>query len=409
MATEQDIRFSRRLTLGNIVGLIPAVAIIAATLTWSCGSGGLLSLTGGNAAVSPTSSPTAGTGALAFVTNFNDGKVSSFTRNTTTGVLKHTGQVTAGSKSGPRGLVASPNASFLYVANINDDNIYQFSINSTNGVLTPLGTPSISNGAGSAPDQIAVNPAGTFLFVTGFGKGTITTYSINAGTGLLTEQSRVTGLVNPFGIAVDPSGSYAYVTDNGAGLVYSFGINSSTGALSQIGPPVYDLNASGGTPGFIAIDPAGTYIYVTDLNAGVLAVLGTSAGTLSFGQVVPSTMTNNLPIGIAYAAVNTVANFVFTANQGTDTMWSFQLPVPGFPATPVQFGSGDLSAPTGAVVDPQNAFLYTTNQNAGTISQFALTPACFSSSAAPCFVGSVASESHPANPNSGPFGITLAQ
>ena len=51
------------------------------------------------------------------MTNFNDGMVSSFTRNTTTGVLKLRGQVKAGAKQGPRGLVASPsNGSFLYVA-----------------------------------------------------------------------------------------------------------------------------------------------------------------------------------------------------------------------------------------------------------------------------------------------------
>ncbi len=67
------------------------------------------------------------------MTNFNDGKVSSFTRNMSTGVLKLTGQVKAGAKSGPRGVVASPSGSFLYVANLGDDNIYEFSVNQTNG------------------------------------------------------------------------------------------------------------------------------------------------------------------------------------------------------------------------------------------------------------------------------------
>ena len=410
MATEKDILLSarsasaRRTALKNIVRLIPAMVIIAAMLNMlSCGNSGLLTPVNGSG--SPTATPTPGTGTLAFVTNYNDGKVSSFTRNTTTGALKHTGQVTAGAKQGPLGVVASPNGSFLYVANINDDNIYEYSINSTNGTLTPLTTPSISNGAGSAPHEIAVNPAGTFLFVTGFGKGTITTYAIGA-TGQLTQQSKVTGLVNPFGIAADSTGSFVYVADNGAGLIYSFGINGS-GALSQIGLPVFDLGSPGGTPGFIAIDPAGTFIYVTDLDAGVVAVLGVSGGVLSFGSLVPSTTTNNLPIGIGYAAVNTVGDFIFTANQGTATMWSFPVPSPGFPSSPVQFGIGDLNAPTGLVVDPQNLFLYTTNQNAGTVSQFSLSPTCFASGA-PCFVGSVSTE-NPHNASSGPFGITLAQ
>ena len=125
----------------------------------------------GQGSGSPTATPTTGTGALAFVTNYNDGKVSSFTRNITTGALKHTGQVTAGKKAkGPRGVVASPNGSFLYVANINDDNIYEYSIDSTNGIPKPLPTPSISNGTGTRPDELAINSGGNFAVGDGRGR-----------------------------------------------------------------------------------------------------------------------------------------------------------------------------------------------------------------------------------------------
>ena len=117
----QGIRLSSsgRNALKNIIRLIPAVVLMAAMLnTVSCtNNNGLLPQDNGNGSNTPTATPTGGTGALAFVTNFNDGKVSSFTRNTTTGVLKRTGQVTAGAKKGPKGVVAAPSGSFLYVAN----------------------------------------------------------------------------------------------------------------------------------------------------------------------------------------------------------------------------------------------------------------------------------------------------
>jgi 6-phosphogluconolactonase (cycloisomerase 2 family) len=415
MATERRNRLSPswRNALKNVIRLIPAVVIIAAMLnTVSCNNNnGLLTPDNGNGSATPTATATAGTGALAFVTNFNDGMVSSFTRKTTSGVLKRTGQVTAGAKKGPKGLVASPsNGSFLYVANNADDNIYEFSVNQTNGTLTPLGTPSISNGSGSGPDEIAVNPAGTFLFVTGFnngaGTGTVTTYAINSGTGELTKETKVTGLVHPFGIAADSTGAFVYVADNGAGLVYSFGINSTSGALSQIGSPVPDLGLPGGTPDFIAIDPAGTFIYVTDHDAGVLSIIQTTAGVLAFSSTVPTATTGNVPIGIGYATLSS-GNFIYTANQGNSSLWSFFLSMPGNASPPVEFGTGNLNAPTGLVVDPQNAFLYTTNQNAGTVSQFSLSPTCAAAPGPPCFVGSVATE-NPAKTNSGPFGITLA-
>ncbi|HEV2171388.1 MAG TPA: beta-propeller fold lactonase family protein, partial [Candidatus Binatus sp.] len=257
------------------------------------------------------------------------------------------------------------------------------------------------------PDQIAINDAGTFLWVTGSNNGSVTTYSINGGTGLLTQGSKLTGFVHPLGIAVDSTNSIVYIADNGAGLVYSFSINSTNGALTQIGSPVQDIGGPGGGPGFISIDPGFNFIYVTDLTFGVLSVLATNSGALLFSSIQPAGATANMPIGVGFAVLSN-ANFVFAANQGDSTLWSFQLTGPGNPQIPVAFGSGDVSAPTGLVVDPQNAFLYTTNQTTGTVSQFSLNPTCSGAVGPPCFVQSVATES-PHNASSGPFGITLAQ
>src|SRR5208283_120037 len=108
MATEERIRLSeqsrRSAILRNLVRMIPAVVIIAATLnTVSCGDSGLLTRVSGNG--SPTATSTAGAATLAFVTNYADGKVSWLTRNTTTGALTAKGQTSAGKKNGPRGLV----------------------------------------------------------------------------------------------------------------------------------------------------------------------------------------------------------------------------------------------------------------------------------------------------------------
>ena len=403
-------RLFSRTILKILIRMVPVVVAIAGTIyTISCGGPGFgMGEPGSGGAASASATPTPGTGALAFVSNFAAGNVASFTRNTTTGVLKRTATTAAGKKSGPRGLAASPGAAagFLYVANRADDNIYEYAVNQSSGALTPLSPASISNGNKSGPDELAINPAGTFLFATGFNKGTVTTYSINTSTGQLTMvNGKVTGLTNPVGIAVDTTGSFVFVADQGAGLVYSYAINGTTGVLTRIGS-VFDLNGVGGSPQFIALDPGGNFIYVTDLNAGLIAVLKVNAGALSFGQLVPAGTTPNMPIGIAVASVSTVANFLFTANQGTSTMWSFQLQVPGFPAIPVEFAlSGELNLPAGVAVDPQNAFLYTTNQGAGTVSQFSLAPGCFASPGAPCFVGTISTGSGSAG---GPFGIILA-
>jgi 6-phosphogluconolactonase (cycloisomerase 2 family) len=400
-----------RSVLKYLIPMVPAVMLIAATINLSCNTSGLPNLVTNSGSATPTSTSTAGTGSVAFVSNFGAGNVASFTRNTSTGVLKRTGTTAAGAKKGPKGLALGPGGGFLYVANKADGNIYEFSVNKTTGALTPLSTPSISNGSGSGPDELAINPAGTFLFVTGFAtgltNGTVTSYSINAGTGQLTKVTgKTTGLTNPFGIAVDSTGSFVFVADQGSGLVFSFKINGN-GTLTEINS-VNDLLGGGGQPGFIALDPSGTFIYVTDLAAGEVAVLGVSAGALAFGQNVPTFTGPEVPIGIAYSTISS-NNFLFAANKGTSTMSSFQVtPNPGNVLPPVTFGTGagNVNNPTGVVVDPQNAFLYTTNQGAGTVSQFSLSPTCSGAPGPPCFVGSISTGG---GSTSAPFDIILAQ
>ena len=420
---DQGNRRLNRRTLKYFVPMVPAVILIAATIntTISCNTSGLPNLVTGSATSSsttvvsgsPTLTPTAtatgaaGAGSVAFVSNFGAGTVASFTRNTLTGALTRTATIAAGAKGGPKGLALGPGGKFLYVANHADGNIYEYSVNKSSGVLTPLSSASVNNGSGSGADEVAINPAGTFLFVTGFKRGTVTSYSINNSNGQLAQVTdKVTGMVSPFGIAVDSTGKFVFVTDQATGLVFSYKINAD-GTLTEISS-VDDLFGGGGQPGFITIDPSGTFIYVTDLVAGQLAVLGVSAnGALAFARNAPNTTGAEVPIGSGYSTVSS-NNFIFAANKGTSSMWSIQITSPGNPSPPIEFGTsaGDVNQPTRLVVDPQNAFLYTTNQNAGTVSQFSLNPTCSGAAGSPCFVGSVSTGG---GSTSAPSNIILGQ
>ena len=406
MATEQCIglSFSRRTALKNFVRLIPAVVIIAAMLnTLSCGTPGLLTPSnGGSGSATPT--PTPGAGALAFVTNYNDGKVSSFTRNTTTGVLKHTGQVTAGKKPGPRGVVASPGGQFLYVANIKDDNIYEFSINSANGTLTPLTTPAVSNGKGSGPDEMAINSSGTLLWVTDAHSGQVTSYAINTSTGQLTLNGTIGGFNTPFGITLHPSLPVLYVSDTVTGLIWPMTYNTTTGALTQNFTPEHSADGTASTPAAIAIDSGGDALFIADQKNGEVSSfsIDTSTGAISPVAVFPNISTTTVPVGIGIA-INASVEYLFTANQGGNSVSSFQasgttVVFPPTLATP-------YNGPTGLVVDPKQMFVYTADNTDGTVAQSAINGACGSQ----ICVGPTVSTESPNNASSGPFGITLAQ
>jgi DNA-binding beta-propeller fold protein YncE len=410
MAAQQRIRLgsSRGIALRNIIRLIPAVVVIAATLnTVSCNGnhaifpqvhGG-----GGGGSKSPTATATAGTGSLAFVTNFNDAQVSSFTRNTSSGALTYTGQVTAGKKAGPRGVVASPNGNFLYVANINDEKIYEFSVNQTTGALTPLSTPSISNGNGTQPDELAINPAGTLLWVTGRA-GTVTAYTINKSTGQLTRKSSIGGFHTPFGIAVHPKLAVIYVSDLGTGLIQPMSYNTKTGALAKNFTAVGSSDSLAVMPAAITIDALGAALFVPDEGNGEVSPFAiTSTGALTQGTAQPNISVTTGPVGIGIGT-NASVEYVFTANFGTGSVSSFIITSSTTVVSPPTVASG-YNAPKGLVVDPQNLFVYAADSGNGMVSQSIIKGTCGSSI---CAGPTVPTES-PANTSSGPFGITLTR
>jgi 6-phosphogluconolactonase (cycloisomerase 2 family) len=389
---------SKRSILVNLAMLVPALALCAAVLsTVSCGGGLFPEVT---ATATSSSSPTPGTGEFGYVTDFNTGKVVMLTRNVTTGGISRGKAVDAGAKKGPKGLALTFGNNFLYVANNGDDNIYAYSIPS-GGVPSPLPTPSFSDGSGSAPEQIAINPSSNLLWVTNGGNGSITYYAINTSTGELTNNGSLTGLNSPFGVITD--GTYLYVADHGAGTVNSYTINTTTGAITLLSS-VSNLGSgvAGGTPVKLAFDPSGSFIYVDDQTTGTISSIGVSSGVLS--QAVAFFPSSTIgPIGLAVAQLSS-GNFLLAAYQASslNNIGSYPISPAGTLLTP-NLSSLSVSAPTGIVVDPQNANAYTANQGDGTVAQWTLTGSCGGPTA--CFVGKIATES--GSTTTGPFDVIL--
>ncbi len=413
MATAQDRRpsLSSRTALKNIVRLIPVAVILAAMLNvLSCGEGGLLS--SDNNSGSPTATPTTGTGTLAFVTNYKDGKVSSFTRNTTTGVLTLTGQVAAGAKSGPRGLVST--SGFLYVANIGDNNIYEYSIDSTNGTLTPLSPAFVSNGSGTQPDELATITFNdvTLLWVTGKA-GTIKSYTVDTSTGQITLTGTTSGggLQTPFGITLYPDPTalqVLYVSDSTTGFIYPFNYDDTTGVLSQNLAPQHSTDPNANSPYAIAIDSGGGALFIADQGNGEVSsfYIDTNTGALTPYSTFPNSSTSNMPVGVGLGVNAAGTEYLFTANSGAASISSFSITNSIIANSPPALVTGYTGA-TGLAVDPLNRYVYVANFGNGTVGQAII------NNGTTCMLQICAGVSKPtespANANSGPFGITLAQ
>ncbi|WP_304820713.1 beta-propeller fold lactonase family protein [Candidatus Binatus sp.] len=393
--------------LRNFAMLMPALLVMAVTLnTASCGSGGLLTPVSSNSGT-PTSTATSNVGGFGFVTNFNDAKVSSLTRNTTTGALKRSGTIAAGAKKGPHGLAVAPSNAFLYVANVADDNIYEFAVSSTNGTLTALSPASISNGNGSGPDQLAMNSGGSFLWATGSNDGTVAAYTVDTSTGQLAKNGAALGGFNtPFGIAVNSSGSILYVADAATGEIWPLTIGSD-GKISKSLPAAHSADVNADTPGFIAIDSAGASLFVADQQLAEVSSfsINSTTGALTAAFTFQNSNVNNSPIGIGIG-VNTGVEFLFTANRGSGGLIGS---ISSFVATgttlttPPTVASG-YNGPIGLAVDPLNKFVYAADSGDGTVSLSVINGTCGSSI---CTGPTIATE-NPANASSAPYGIVLS-
>ena len=348
--------------------------------------------------VTPTSSVSATPVANAFLyaTDFNDGMISAFKRNSNTGSLSFIAKQSAGADKGPVGVAVTPQNNFVYVANASDGDVYEYSIDQTGtlGNLTSVGKIA----SGVIPQLVAIDSSGKFVYVTNAGSQTVAEYSINSD-GTLSLVDTLTGFTGkPFGIVTHPSAALAYVADNTAGVIYAFSIGSN-GALTEIGTPI---NSNGGTPGqpgemAIAIDSTVQYLFVDDVSLGVVSVFVIqSDGSLLYSSSFGTGGSRPIGIGAVNDGGGSGINYVLTANMNGN----FVQPFSRIGATLTQQASvTDSSGPTGLVIDPAGSFAYTGNSGNGTIGLIGIQNSQCSGGGT-CLIRTIASES-PANSNAG--------
>lgn len=164
----------------------------------------------------------------------------------------------------PKGMVISPNGSFLYVANSGSHNVTVFQIGAS-GLLTlvpPAGSttnPIPTGTGGTTPNSLIISLNGRFLYSAN-GGGTISAFTIG-GDGLLTLVPNSAGNLitaginaNPVALTMSPDGRFLYVANvtNQGGRVSAFTINLETGALVPLTALVGNPFLAGTTPSAIA-------------------------------------------------------------------------------------------------------------------------------------------------------------
>ncbi len=135
-------------------------------------------------------------------------------------------------------------------------------------LATNLRTADIDVGC-CRPWGVAVNPAGTRAYVTNNFSNTVSV--IDLATNRVTATIAVG--VTPFGVAVNPAGTFAYITNRGAADVTGPNGGNSVSVIDLADNRVTATIAVGSDPRGVAVNPAGTFAYVTNYDSGTVSVI----------------------------------------------------------------------------------------------------------------------------------------
>ena len=164
------------------------------------------------------------------------------------------------------------------------------------------------------------NPSQTFLYVAGSiesgSSGAVAVFSVNASNGNLTEIAGSpfpTGL-SPVAVAINPAGTFLYVANRNGNSVSAFSINQATGALTGLSASPF---ATEGQPYALLMHPSGKFLFVTNYSSNVqgsVSVFAIDAGTGVLTEISGSPF----PVGYNPVALagNPAGNFVYVANSG---------------------------------------------------------------------------------------------
>lgn len=237
---------------------------------------------------------------------------------------------------------------------------------------------------------MVVDPLGRFAYVANLVSNasdlsTISMYTIDPATGVLSPTTPATVPTGffPQEIAIDPKGRFVYTANSDDSSVSMFTVNQTTGVLSPTTPASVSTMIPGeflSQPGFITVDPAGRFVYVTALNTNSSTVsifsINQTNGLLT--PTVPATvLTAGTPFQIVIAPSGKFA-YVVNNDSGTgmdDGVSQYNVdPTTGMLTanSPAMAPAGN--GPTEIAVDPTSRFAYVVNRLDNTVSMYTIDP-----------------------------------
>lgn len=286
------------------------------------------------------------------------------------GSVKQVGGLTA--DKNPVTLSMDPAGKFLFVAEGTTGLVHSYAIGSGGGLAAVPGTYTFINGPGfQTPNIVAIAPTPTVF----------------PGIGINGTQNAVCSVPqnNP------PSAEFLYAVDSLNNVVWEFSVNTSTGALGNPpGTSAVPYFVADQVPAGVAVDPCDRFVYVSNsLSNKVSGYL--LCATVQLPSPCPVADGRLIPVagspfslggnanGAGPIVVDPYGNNVYVVGTLSNTVSPLKIsPITGAitPLNPPVVVTGDHGMQAGAIViRGDDNWMFVSNFNAATVSQFSITPA----------------------------------
>ncbi len=207
--------------------------------------------------------------------------------------------------------------------------------------LTPTVFPTVKNGTQIAACFQQAAPTSEFLYLVDQPNNVVWEFDVNMSTGALTVSPNMVAPGGPFltdqlpaGIAVDPCNRFVYVSDSLTAKLSAYTLCSSViqgtcpgpvpdGRLKQVAGSPFSLTGTTVSPGQVAVDPLGNNVYVVDTGANHVFSfhIGPTTGAVTAGTPA-SVSTGQRPTQIAFRSDG---NWMFVSNFNSGTVSQYQV------------------------------------------------------------------------------------
>lgn len=270
----------------------------------------------------------------------------------------------------------------LYVTTQGDTLVSPFRLDLGSGTLSANGA---GVATGSAPAAMVMVPSGNAAFVANsqcVGGSTecdsVSSYTVNADGTLTGGGTQAVGS-KPVALAVNAAGTLLFVANQGSDKVSVFTIQSGTTLSEVAGSPF----PTGADPVALAVAPSGNFLYVANSVAGTVSVYSIdSAGVLA--SVPGSPFTGTTAVTPAGVAVAPSGNFVYVTNSGSNNVSVFAACIavssqcPAADGSLVEITGSPFPAgqgPTSLAITPSGDFLYVVDTDSNQVSEYRVSTA----------------------------------